>query len=91
MPKPDPRRISAYGMIKRASVIASLPPEEQDQLERLEARQRLSAASEARLQELWAKAFDAHVPPQVDPLFAYAEEVGARMRARLREQDQEER
>jgi hypothetical protein len=51
-------------MIKRASVLASLPVEEREEVERLEARKRLSAASEARLSELWNRAFDAHAQRQ---------------------------
>jgi hypothetical protein len=70
--------ISAYGVIKRAQIIGSLSPAEQKELERLEARRRLSAASQARLDALWAKAFALHLPPQVDPLVAYAGEVGDR-------------
>jgi hypothetical protein len=58
--KPDPKRLSAYGMIKRTSVMNTLPVEEIEELERLERRKRISPASEARLAELWDKAFDLH-------------------------------
>jgi hypothetical protein len=74
-------RLSAYGHIKRAQILGSLSPAEQGEVEQLEARQRLSAGSQARLDALWAKAFARHVPPQLDPSVAYAAEVGGRMRA----------
>ncbi len=80
--KPD--RSSVYGHIKQPEIVPALSVEEEEELERLERRQKLSPVSEARLDELWDEAFDAHVPPEMDPLWAYAEEVGARMRARLR-------
>jgi hypothetical protein len=76
------RRLSAYGVIKRSSVLAALPPDEQEEVERLEARAHRSAPAEARLASLWDKAHDRHVPPHEDPLFAYAREIGSRMRAR---------
>jgi hypothetical protein len=82
MPKPDPQKLSAYGMIKRSRVLGSLSPEEIEAVEALEAWNRLSPTAEARLEALWDKAFDLHVPPQEDPLLAYAEGVGERMRAR---------
>jgi hypothetical protein len=58
--RPDPRRLSGYPAIKRTQVIASLPPEQQEELETLMARKRRSAASERRLAELWTRAFAAH-------------------------------
>jgi hypothetical protein len=76
-------RLSPYGVVKRAEVLGALSPGEQEEVERLEARPRRSLAQEARLDELWRKAFGLGVPPQVDPLFAYAQEVGEWMRARL--------
>jgi len=57
-------RIGAYGMVKEAQIRSALPPEEQQELEDLEALRRRSAAQETRLEELWAKAFRDHVPPQ---------------------------
>ncbi len=84
MPKPDPGKLSAYGVIKTAQVVHSLPPEDQEAVERLERRKKVSPSAEARLGELWHRAFDLHRPPQMDPLFAYTEEVGVRLRVRLR-------
>jgi hypothetical protein len=87
-------------MIKRAQIIHALAVKEQVELERLERCQRLSEVSEARLAVLWDKAFDLHVRPQAEPLFDYANQVGARMHARLlaqavgderRDQEQESR
>lgn len=57
-------RLSAYGHIKRTQIKGALPPVEQEELERLEARKRRSAAQEARVDELWSKAFRDHVPPK---------------------------
>jgi hypothetical protein len=79
--------MGAYGVLKRAEIRASLPADEQAEVERLEARRRRSPASERRLAELWSKAFSLHVPPVADPLVEYAAEVGASMRARQRGAD----
>jgi hypothetical protein len=76
-------RLTGYPAIKRAEIRASLGPDEQEELEPLEARTRVSSTSQARLDALWAKAFALHAPPQVDPLVAYAAEVGERIRSRL--------
>jgi hypothetical protein len=78
-------RISGYGMFKRTQVMGALEPAEQDELQRLDDRsfdgKKLTPAQEARLAELWDRAHEAHVPPQVDPIVDYAGEVGDRMRA----------
>jgi hypothetical protein len=79
MPKPDPRKISAYGVIKRASVIASLPVEEQEELETLDERKKLSKTEQERLATLWDKAFEAHAERQRARQREYAERE-ARMR-----------
>ena len=66
----EPKRIkSAYEVIKRTQIKGALPPGEQQELEDLEARKRRSAAQEARVDELWSKAFRDHVPPQPAPGF----------------------
>jgi hypothetical protein len=77
-----PARPIGYPAIKRAEIRASMGPHEQEELEQLEARARLSPASHARVDALWAQAFALHVPPQVDPLVAYAPEVGEGIRSR---------
>lgn len=74
--------MSAYAHIKKAQIVGTLPPAEQQELEDLEALKSRSQTQEDRLNELYEKGFKAHVPPQKDPLFAYAKEVGDRMRAR---------
>lgn len=70
---------SAYGEIKRAQIISALSPEEQQELEDLEAIRRRTVAQEARIHELWQKAMRDHVAPQMDPLFDYAREIGDHM------------
>jgi hypothetical protein len=74
-------RLSPYGYIKKAEVLSFLSPQEREELRRLESRTRRSEAAQQRLEDLWDRAFALHVAPTVDPLFAYAEEVGERMRA----------
>lgn len=73
--------LSAYGHIKRAELIHALPPEEQEELESLEANWCGTEAAQARLDELWAKAVRDHVAPQLDPLFEAARQVGIQMRS----------
>jgi len=70
---------SAYGEIKRAQIIGALPPEEQQELEDLEAKKPRTVAQEARIHELWQKGVRDHVAPRMDPLFDYAKEIGDRM------------
>jgi len=77
-------RKSAYGVIKERQLTNHLPEAEQEEyyrLDRIKARFR-TPAEQARLEELLDKAEELHVPPRRDPLFDYAEEVAARMRAR---------
>ncbi|HTH13420.1 MAG TPA: hypothetical protein VMB23_03420 [Spirochaetia bacterium] len=57
---------SAYGHIKAAQVIGSLPPEEQQELEDLEALRKRTPGQEDRLNYLWARAFDLHEKRQRD-------------------------
>lgn len=70
---------NAYARIKEAEIRAALTPEEQEELEHLEALKDRSMDEEFRIEELWAKAFRDHVAPQVDPLVDYAREVGEKM------------
>lgn len=51
---------SAYGHIKEAQIIGSLPGDEQQELENLEQNQRRTPAQEQRLDYLWSKAFLEH-------------------------------
>jgi hypothetical protein len=51
---------SAYGHIKEAQIIGSLPATEQQELEDLEAKRKRTPADEARLEALWTRAFLAH-------------------------------
>jgi len=57
---------SAYGYIKEAQIIGSLPAEEQQELEDLEAKRTRTPAQEHRLEELWSKAFLAHENRQAE-------------------------
>jgi hypothetical protein len=57
---------SAYGHIKEAQVIGSLPPEEQQELEDLEVKRTRTPAQEHRLEELWTQAFLLHEKRQRD-------------------------
>ena len=57
---------SAYGHIKAAQVIGSLPPEEQQELEDLEVKRTRTPAQEHRLEELWTQAFLLHEKRQRD-------------------------
>jgi hypothetical protein len=58
---------SAYGNIKETQLMNCLPVDELEELETLMARRRRSAASEARLSELWDKAFDLHAETDAGP------------------------
>jgi hypothetical protein len=51
---------SAYGHIKEAQIIGSLPATEQQELEDLEAKRKRSPEQEVRLEALWSQAFLAH-------------------------------
>jgi hypothetical protein len=55
---------SAYGHVKEAQILGTLAPEEQEEMERLQRRKRLSLASSARRAALWDRAFDLHAERQ---------------------------
>ena len=57
-----------YPTVKRRQVLSALSPEEQDEVERLEARQKRSAATERRREQLWTKAFRDHRAPDRPPV-----------------------
>jgi hypothetical protein len=82
--------MSGYGMIKRTEIICALPPDEREELRRMDDRQfdgeKLSATQEARMGELWDRAHELHAEKTAIPrtpdndLFLYAEEIGEQMR-----------
>jgi hypothetical protein len=47
--------MSAFGIVKRAQFLHALSPEEQEQVERLERRTRLSGAAEGRPGQVWGR------------------------------------
>jgi hypothetical protein len=53
-------RMSPWGVFKHGQILHALPIEERDEVERLERRKRLSAASQKRLAELVHRACDLH-------------------------------
>jgi hypothetical protein len=54
------RKLGGYPAIKQAQILGTLSPGEQEEVERLERRRKLSSASERRLAELWTRAFALH-------------------------------
>ena len=90
MPHYRLEQLTGYPALKRAQVLHALTAEEQDELERLERRRRLSVASERHLDQLWDRAHQLHAQRVAEPrsadndLVVYAEEVGERMWARRR-------
>jgi hypothetical protein len=57
---------SAYGHIKEAQIIGSLPGDQQQELEDLEAKRTRTPAQEHRLEELWTQAFLLHEKRQLE-------------------------